>query len=37
MDSNSIENLNHPNALTPKNALFAGHDEGGRTRAGTPP
>ena len=33
MDSNSIENLIRPIALTRKNALFAGHDEGGRTWA----
>ena len=28
MDSNSVENLVRPIALTRKNALFAGHDEG---------
>ena len=28
MDSNSVENLAQPIALTRKNALFAGHDEG---------
>ncbi|WP_425074859.1 IS66 family transposase [Sagittula sp. S175] len=33
IDSNSIENLIRPIALTRKNALFAGHDEGGRTWA----
>ncbi|MEY8827208.1 IS66 family transposase [Sedimentitalea sp. XS_ASV28] len=33
IDSNAIENLIRPNALTRKNALFAGHDEGGRTWA----
>ena len=31
MDSNAVENLIRPIALTRKNALFAGHDEGGRT------
>ncbi len=31
--SNAIENLIRPIALTRKNALFAGHDEGGRTWA----
>lgn len=30
IDSNNIENLIRPIALTRKNALFAGHDEGGR-------
>ncbi|PVH27210.1 IS66 family transposase [Pararhodobacter oceanensis] len=30
IDSNSVENLIRPIALTRKNALFAGHDEGGR-------
>ncbi len=30
IDSNSIENLIRPIALNRKNALFAGHDEGGR-------
>ena len=30
MDSNSVENLIRPIALNRKNALFAGHDEGGR-------
>ena len=29
-DSNSVENLIRPIALNRKNALFAGHDEGGR-------
>ena len=33
MDSNAVENLIRPVALTRKNALFAGHDEGGRTWA----
>ena len=33
MDSNAVENLIRPIALTRKNALFAGHDEGGRTWA----
>ena len=33
IDSNAIENLIRPIALTRKNALFAGHDEGGRTWA----
>ena len=28
MDSNSVENLARPIALSRKNALFAGHDEG---------
>ncbi|MCY3755935.1 MAG: transposase domain-containing protein, partial [Alphaproteobacteria bacterium] len=28
MDSNAVENLARPIALTRKNALFAGHDEG---------
>ena len=28
MDSNSVENLARPIALTRKSALFAGHDEG---------
>jgi transposase len=28
MDSNRVENLVRPHALTRKNALFAGHDEG---------
>jgi transposase len=31
IDSNATENLIRPIALTRKNALFAGHDEGGRT------
>ena len=31
MDSNAVENLIRPIALNRKNALFAGHDEGGRT------
>jgi len=31
--SNAVENLIRPIALTRKNALFAGHDEGGRTWA----
>lgn len=30
IDSNSIENLIRPIALNRKNALFAGHDEGGK-------
>jgi len=30
IDSNSVENLVRPIALNRKNALFAGHDEGGR-------
>jgi transposase len=30
IDSNAVENLIRPLALTRKNALFAGHDEGGR-------
>ena len=30
IDSNSVENLIRPIALNRKNALFAGHDEGGR-------
>lgn len=30
MDSNAVENLIRPIALNRKNALFAGHDEGGR-------
>jgi len=29
IDSNAVENLIRPIALTRKNALFAGHDEGG--------
>jgi len=33
MDSNRIENLIRPHALTRKNALFAGHDEGGHAWA----
>jgi transposase len=33
MDSNSVENLIRPLTLNRKNALFAGHDEGGRTWA----
>ena len=33
IDSNAVENLIRPIALTRKNALFAGHDEGGRTWA----
>ncbi len=33
IDSNSVENLIRPIALTRKNALFAGHDEGGRSQA----
>ncbi|SFO52412.1 Transposase [Paracoccus pantotrophus] len=33
IDSNSVENLIRPIALTRKNALFAGHDEGGRSWA----
>nr|WP_309504601.1 transposase [uncultured Roseovarius sp.] len=31
--SNAVENLIRPIALTRKNVLFAGHDEGGRTWA----
>ena len=31
IDSNPVENLIRPIALNRKNALFAGHDEGGRT------
>lgn len=31
IDSNNVENLVRPTALNRKNALFAGHDEGGRT------
>ena len=30
MDSNPVENLIRPIALNRKNALFAGHDEGGK-------
>lgn len=30
IDSNQVENLIHPIALNRKNALFAGHDEGGK-------
>lgn len=30
IDSNAVENLGRPIALNRKNALFAGHDEGGR-------
>jgi transposase len=33
MDSNPVENAIRPLALTRKNALFAGHDEGGRSWA----
>ncbi|MBY5974840.1 transposase [Ferrimonas balearica] len=33
IDSNAVENLIRPIVLTRKNALFAGHDEGGRTWA----
>jgi hypothetical protein len=33
MDTNPVENRIRPQALTRKNALFAGHDEGGRTWA----
>ena len=33
MDSNRVENLIRPHALTRKNALFAGHDEGGHAWA----
>ena len=33
MDTNPVENAIRPLALTRKNALFAGHDEGGRTWA----
>jgi transposase len=31
IDSNNVENLVRPIALNRKNALFAGHDEGGKT------
>ena len=31
IDSNAIENAIRPVVLTRKNALFAGHDEGGRS------
>ena len=31
MDSNVVERIIRPIALNRKNALFAGHDEGGRT------
>lgn len=30
MDSNQVENLIRPIALNRKNALFSGHDEGGK-------
>lgn len=33
MDSNPVENLIRPLTLNRKNALFAGHDEGGRSWA----
>jgi transposase len=33
MDSNRVENMIRPHALTRKNALFAGHDEGAEARA----
>ena len=33
MDSNTVERAIRPIALNRKNALFAGHDEGGRTWA----
>jgi hypothetical protein len=33
MDSNIVERAIRPIALNRKNALFAGHDEGGRTWA----
>ena len=33
MDTNAVENTIRPLALNRKNALFAGHDEGGRTWA----
>lgn len=33
MDSNIVERATRPIALNRKNALFAGHDEGGRTWA----
>ena len=33
MDTNAVENRIRPLVLTRKNALFAGHDEGGRTWA----
>lgn len=32
IDSNNVENLVHPIALNLKNALFAGHDEGGHPK-----
>jgi transposase len=35
IDSNNVENLIRPIALTCKNVLFAGHDEGGRSWART--
>ena len=31
MDTNPVENTIRPITLNRKNALFAGHDEGGRT------
>ena len=30
IDSNAVENMTRPIALSRKNALFAGHDEGGK-------
>lgn len=30
IDSNAVENLTRPIALTQKKSLFAGHNEGGR-------
>ena len=36
MDSNAVENLIRPLALNPKNALLAGHDEGGDAWAASP-
>ena len=33
MDTNPVENTIRPITLNRKNALFAGHDEGGRTWA----
>ena len=34
LDSNRVENLIRPHALTRKNALFAGHDEGAKPSTG---
>ena len=36
MDSNIVERAIRPIALNRKNALFAGHDEGGRTNRRNP-